>query len=399
MEDLIKGLQEVAEAQNRSAAETARELNELKEKIAEVKTFNSKLYLDECKNELLEAGFEAAMNRCKKGIPGKFQWDVEELKATKKFQGIAKAVSTSDTGVMQQTALNTFTKGAVEPTWLDRIPRYTVSGPSMQVPQMPTVSGVVMIAENTSDTAQAVAAGSHTLASTVLTPGVLGVRVPMTRSAVEKSYIDLVPKIAETSMRALSDAVQDTIINGDTADTLDVGGHVYATDDHWSAWDGLRKAAIASTPNKADLSTYTQLKLYQLIDAMGLESQWPLVGLLRGSTWGIVANGITGNVQYWSELAGRRSLGNYAGAEWFKTSLIPATDANGVIGASANSYSSLLVFAPEAYALGFGRDFGIEVEYSAYMQTYNVIATVDVDFKKTVAAAHVPVSVGYKMTL
>lgn len=395
MEDLLKGLQELKEAQEAANTASASEIAKLQAEVQDLRTVNAKLYKDEVKHELLNAGFEAALSRAQKGLVGKFDWNLDELKATKSFGKVSKAVSTSDTAAFQQTALNQITRDIIEESWLARIPRFDVTGPSLQVPKLPNVSGVVLIAENTNDSAQAVAASTATLASTVLDPETLGVRTAISRNGVEKSYMDLVPVIGDASIRALRDAVQSVIINGDTAASLDSGGGAYASDDARKAWDGLRKLGIAS--NKSDLSTYTQAKLFALIDGMGLYSQWPLIGLVRGAAWGTIAGGMTGNVELWSRLAGERSLANYAGADWYKTALIPATDANGVVAGSGNSYNEVVLFAPEAYALGFGRDFGIEVEYSAMMQCYHVIVTVDVDFQKTVATAGVPAAVAYKM--
>lgn len=166
------------------------------------------------------------------------------------------------------------------------------------MPQSPyhvPVGGAVptsyLIPEATTDNASFVPSGAYGTAECVLTAKTLGVRVPFSIQLNQDSIVEMTPALTEVVGVALTDAIEDAIINGDTA------GNVATTisdltNDRRAAWNGLRTLAFTATATNYDASTLTEASFVGARQKLSVGYQNPsdLVYIVSPFVWGAMCN-------------------------------------------------------------------------------------------------------------
>ena len=123
------------------------------------------------------------------------------------------------------------------------------------------------VAEPTGDSASAVTASTPGTVAATFDAEIFGARVLSSKSLEQDSIIAILPYIKAKIVQAFVDAEEKAILDGDTDGThqdSDVGA---STTDARTAWDGLRKKALAQTV--ATATTCTALNLGVVRKAMG----------------------------------------------------------------------------------------------------------------------------------
>lgn len=93
-------------------------------------------------------------------------------------------------------------------------------------------------------------------------------RVFFSTEEEEDSIIPVAEYVKRKIARAISDGLEQALLDGDTAGTHQ-DSDVTAADDRRKAWNGLRKLALANAATKVDLSTFNTTNLRSLRKAMG----------------------------------------------------------------------------------------------------------------------------------
>lgn len=342
------------------------------------------LYQDEIDREVKNAYFEAAIRKATHFQPGNLTPTADEVRATKAFGKVEKAgLSTADANYFSATTSNVLVADIVEKSWLNEIPRVNVRGSSIKVPVLSSATGVVLLDENTGDTAQIAAAGTAGTRSITLDPPTLAIRIPITKQATQDSYLDLMPVMVEQAVRALRDALQFVAINGDTAGTFD--GDSYASNDKRKAFDGFRK--LAYTSGKVDAATFGVDKLFDTMALMGAYGEAPrLLALASHGAYYAAAEKITALYTSQADFTtGSGSIPRFLGAAWVPTALVPLTHTDGKVNATPgnNVKNSVVLVDPDSFILGVSQDIQLELEYSAVGQVYNMVVTARIALGKT----------------
>ncbi|MDX2187793.1 MAG: phage major capsid protein [Opitutaceae bacterium] len=257
------------------------------------------------------------------------------------------------------------------------------------------------IAQNTTHTGSDVGSGGLTLTSQKLIGS-----VDYSYEADEDSLIPLLPMITEQLGDAAAEALEDALINGDTAGSQDTGTDANAA---LKIFDGLRKLSLAQADLKVSFAStgLTAAAIGSLRKAMGKYGMNPRDLIILAG-----AKGYNDIVQLPETLTAEKA-GDRANARIFTgmapnlfgMDIIPSAkvredlNASGVFDNTTTTKGSIHVVHVPSFVLGVRRGLLLETEVDKKAQTKSVIASFRRAFKPkealTIAKA---VATGYNYT-
>jgi hypothetical protein len=235
-----------------------------------------------------------------------------------------------------------------------------------------------------------------------LTASKLGLRVGISAEVEEDSIIPFVAETRAQALRSMQDAMDNVIINGDTATTLNInsdGESISDTTRKYLAFNGLIKAALVTTPTMSvnangatpSLSLFRQARA-KLLNAYGTD--------LRNLMWVVDYSTYikTLDLDEVSSAAARGSaptgvtgvLGAIDGIDLFVTNEMALADSDGKVTQTANvvNRGRALLVHRNVWRTGFRRrvvsSLTFYPEYDSYQMTVTVrIALINRDTQGT----------------
>jgi hypothetical protein len=232
-------------------------------------------------------------------------------------------------------------------------------------------------------------------AKKTLTAVKLGLRVGFSTEMEEDSIIPWIPQLREQSMRAMLNAVDNVILNGDTTTTAstninDIAGTPAATD-KFLVFNGMRKLALvtntAVAANAGGASPTLQMirqARFKMISAGNKYALYPmnLVMFCDPYTYGKVLN--IDELNVWMN-NGRDATVNTGqvpkidGVELYPSEELVLANTAGKIDldtAANNTTGTIIIAARLGWTLGYRRQINTSVDFLPYYDSYQMTATV-----------------------
>jgi HK97 family phage major capsid protein len=271
-----------------------------------------------------------------------------------------------------------------------------------------------LMTEAVADTGADTPIGASTATTTkaMFTAKKFGVRTYASSEILEDSVVPMVPFIINNAAKVLARAIEDCIINGDTAGTMDLGSFNNVATGVRRAWMGLRQHCLvtASYPAKVDagggVSTTKLLDLQYAMGAWGaspaplawitgfhgLKSAMKMSELITLEKFGPQASILSGQV---ANLFGSPVILSEFVTEKDATGIHSATPANNVKG-------SILCVHRDSYGLATRRGISVNGSSDRHIEVDQVVfvATARNDFQAFYApsATNTPVGILYNIT-
>lgn len=231
----------------------------------------------------------------------------------------------------------------------------------------------------------------------------LALRVGFSSELVEDSIIPVLNIYREQAVRAISDAIDHALLNGDTH----TGATGNINSDHaaptagnvFLAMDGVRKLPITTTTTNAiDMGNVapTLAKLREARFAMAYKySARPneLAWLVDGGTYAKLLNlseFVTMDKAGALATAQTGQIGFLDGIPVMVSHLMPLTEADGKVGGGTNNRGTAVCVYRGGWFVGYRRKIAVNVDYLPYTDSYQLTATVRLAmgrFDNTVASA------------
>lgn len=261
------------------------------------------------------------------------------------------------------------------------------------------------VAEPTSDTATKVAASTPGTAAPTFDAEIMGGRVLFSRSLEADSAIAILPYTRSKLVQAFVDAEEKAILDGDTdgthqdSDTQAVGATHFS-----SAWDGLRKRALANTSQATTTSSVANIRLIRaatgkwglnpmdLVYIVGVSAYYDLLGddaVTSVDKLGPAATILNGQLL---SLNGSPIIVS----EHVREDL----NASGVHDGITETKTYNLAVNRNEWALGQRMAMDVEVDDSIYRETFQrvMVAFMREDFQSIGESAGDDTSIGYNVT-
>ncbi len=247
----------------------------------------------------------------------------------------------------------------------------------------------------------------------ILTAGKLGLRVGFSTEAEEDSIIPFIPQLREQGVRAMANAVDNVLLNGDTSTTIntninDIDGTPAATS-KYLIFNGLIKNALVTATGQTinlsggspTLQTIRSLrgKLQSTLNYYGLRPD-DLVGFVDPSTWFKMLS--IDEINSWlnngrNATVNNGMLPNIDGIPFWPSQELALANSSGKISetASNNLYGRIVLAAKTGWTIGYRRHITTSVDFLSYYDSYQMTATLRVAFiNKDTAASAVAYGVG-----
>jgi len=256
-------------------------------------------------------------------------------------------------------------------------------------------------------------ASTPTTSNTTIDPVGLAARVLLDDAATEDSIIPLLPEIQRRLARAIRDAYEDAMINGDTAAThqdviasWDIRGRWGANGkggsaDHRRAFLGLRALAYDRSLTVDQSAAQTVAKVMEeLLGGLGERGNMNAVILTSPEVF--FKKMLTdSNVLTVDKLGQNATLLNgqlaaISGVPVVMTRWLSADLANTGLYAASGAYSGVLAVAREEFAHYQRRASMVEVDKDITVGAYNLVATLRRTFKTLSGSSSAVVRYGYK---
>lgn len=249
------------------------------------------------------------------------------------------------------------------------------------------------VAEPTGDTESKPTASTPGTAAATFDAEIFGGRVLFSRSLEADSALAILPFVQMKLAKAFMNAEERAIIDGDTDGThqdSDVGA---STTDARTAWDGLRKRALAQTV--ATATTITALNLGVVRKAMGKWGVNPadlafIIGVSNFHTLLADTNLLTVDKMGPQAVILNGQVGSVFGvpvivSEWVREDL----NASGVYDGITTTKTAMLCVNRNEWAIGQRMALDVEVDDSIYRETFQrvVVAFQREDFQSIAAGA------------
>jgi hypothetical protein len=280
----------------------------------------------------------------------------------------------------------------------------TIEMPS-QVYELPVESTdptVSKVPETTNESQLTLAASGNPIPDSVLasakktlTAVKLGLRVGFSTEMEEDSIIPWIPQLREQSMRAMLNAVDNVIVNGDTVTTAstninDIAGTPAATD-KFLVFNGMRKLGLVTnttvSTNAGGASPTLQMirqARFKMISAGNAYALYPqnLVMFCDPYTYGKVLN--IDELNVWMN-NGRNATVNTGqvplidGVELYPSSELLLANTAGKVDqdtAANNTTGTIIIAARLGWTLGYRRQINTSVDFLPYYDSYQFTATV-----------------------
>jgi HK97 family phage major capsid protein len=226
-----------------------------------------------------------------------------------------------------------------------------------------------------------------------LTARKLALRVGFSSELVEDAIVPLLAVYRAQAMQALSSAMDDALLNGDTttAATGNINSEAAAPPSGapYLAFDGLRKLPlVTTTAQRVDMggAAPTLAKLREARFAMPYRySARPqhLAWIVDGGTYARLlglSEFVTMDKAGPLATAQTGQIGFMDGAPVLVSSEFPLTSASGKVAASGNTRGTALCVYRPGWFVGYRRRVAVSVDYLPYLDSYQLTATVRLGF-------------------
>jgi hypothetical protein len=267
----------------------------------------------------------------------------------------------------------------------------------------PTVS---LVPETTNEAQLTLASSANPIPDSVvgsgkvtLTAKKLALRVGFSSEAEEDSIIPFIPQLREQGIRAMANAVDNVLINGDTqtgasANINDIAGTPAATD-KFLIFNGLLKNALVTTSGQSlnlsnsapTLANIRQLraKLQSTLNVYGLRPD-DLVMFVDPSTWFKMLS--IDEINSWlnngrNATVNNGMLPNIDGIPVFPSQEMVLANSAGKIDLDTttnNLYGRIAMAAKQGWTIGYRRQITTNVDYLSYYDSYQFTATLRIAF-------------------
>ncbi len=217
----------------------------------------------------------------------------------------------------------------------------------------------------------------------------LALRVGFSSELVEDSIVPVLALYREQAVRAIADAMDGVLLNGDvvTAGTGNINSDHTAPigNSPFLAMDGIRKLAlVTATGNAIDMGNVapTLAKLREVRFAMAYRySARPneLAWIVDGGTYAKLLNiseFITMDKAGALATAQTGQIGFIDGIPVFVSSELPLTEADGKVGGGTNNRGTAVCVYRNGWFVGYRRKIAVNVDYLSYTDSYQLTATV-----------------------
>lgn len=267
----------------------------------------------------------------------------------------------------------------------------------------PTVS---LVPETTNESQLTLASSANPIPDSVVASGKvtltakkLALRVGFSSEAEEDSIIPFIPQLREQGIRAMANAVDNVLINGDTAtgastNINDIAGTPAATD-KFLIFNGILKNALVTTSGQSinlgnsapTLANIRQLraKLQSTLNVYGLRPD-DLVMFVDPSTWFKMLS--IDEINSWlnngrNATVNNGMLPNIDGIPVFPSQEMVLANSAGKIDldtTSNNLYGRIAMAAKQGWTIGYRRQVTTNVDYLSYYDSYQFTATLRIAF-------------------
>jgi hypothetical protein len=264
---------------------------------------------------------------------------------------------------------------------------------------------VYLVPETTNEAQLTLASSANPIPDSVVGSGKvtlnakkLALRVGFSSEAEEDSIIPFIPQLREQGIRAMANAVDNVLVNGDTDATINtninlIDGTPGATA-KYLIFDGIFKNALVTTAGQSldlnnsapTLANIRQLraKLQSSLNVYGLRPD-DLVMFVDPYTWFKMLS--IDEINSWLN-NGRNAtvndgmLPNIDGIPIFPSQEIGLANASGKISgtASNNVYGRIAMAAKQGWTIGYRRQVTTNVDYLSYYDSYQFTATLRIAF-------------------
>jgi HK97 family phage major capsid protein len=216
----------------------------------------------------------------------------------------------------------------------------------------------------------------------------LALRVGFSSELVEDSIVPVLTLYREQAMRAMAEAMDDVLLNGDTVTTatgnINSDAAAPAAGSVYLALDGLRKQPlVTTTASRVDMGnaapTLAKLRetrfklparysvnpnnLAWIVDGNTYARLLSLPEFLTVDKAGVNATVLTGQ------------LGFMDGIPVFVSPRLPLTESDGKVGATNTQGTAVCAYRP-GWVVGYRRRIAVSVDYLPYYDSYQLTATV-----------------------
>jgi HK97 family phage major capsid protein len=243
----------------------------------------------------------------------------------------------------------------------------------------------------------------------------LGLRVGISEETNEDSVIPFIPQARQQSIRAMEDAVDNVLLNGDTTNAGT--GNINSDDadpadtQKYLIFDGLRHAALVdnSAANASDAGNVapniSRLRAVRFLLPAALATRpQDLAWIVDGSTYGkmlsmdevVTVDKFGPNATI---LTGQ--IGMVDGIPVFVSAEMGLTEADGKISATPSNNTrgqALIAFRPN-HKVGFRRRVKAVVEYISYYDSYQMTVTLRIAFARLTVGSDYSAAVGYNFAV
>lgn len=226
----------------------------------------------------------------------------------------------------------------------------------------------------------------------VLNAKKLALRVGFSSEIVEDSILPVLTLYREQAVRAIADAIDNALLNGDsvTAGTGNINSDAAAptAGSVYLAFDGLRKTALTTVGNAVDMGNAapTLAKLRETRFAMAYKySARPneLAWIVDGGTYAkLLALPEYLTMDKAGPLASAQTgqIGFLDGIPVLVSSSMQPSEADGKVGAGPNNRGTALCVYRGGWFVGYRRKIAVSVDYLPYYDSYQLTATVRLGF-------------------
>jgi HK97 family phage major capsid protein len=221
----------------------------------------------------------------------------------------------------------------------------------------------------------------------------LALRVGFSSELVEDAILPVLNIYREQAVRAISDSIDYTLLNGDTetgaTGNINSDAAAPASTERYLAFDGLRKLPlVTNTANRIDMANVAptlakmreaRFKLALRYAARPADLAWIVDGntyakllslteFLTMDKAGAMATALTGQI------------GFIDGIPVFISAEMPLTEADGKVGGGTNDRGTALCVYRPGWFVGYRRRIAVNVDYLPYYDSYQLTATVRLAF-------------------
>lgn len=222
----------------------------------------------------------------------------------------------------------------------------------------------------------------------------LSLRVGFSEELVEDSIIGVIPQYKAQAQRAILDAIDNLLLNGDTATSGNVNydGGTPVGNERWMALIGLRRILVDTAANAVDMGniapTLAKIREARFTLDPAKAGDIPNLALITGSTVYAkllsLAEVITVDKYGPNATVLNGEIGKLDGIPVLWSAEQAANASNGKVSNSggSNTRGSLEIVHRLSYVVGYRRRVRVSVDYLSYYDSYQLTANVRVAFTR-----------------